>query len=176
MVTPADSAAGRRFGLIVWTCESTAPGVAIRPYAVIGAVCGPIGRSMPSRDARVAGPPDADDPPVLDPDVGLHDADDGVDDEGADHDRVQLGRAGLRGLRHADAEVLRVAPDRLVARRLAILADTDAEACVAEADEVARRGPEPGEPLGTREAGHPAPAPAVGPGGSRSCPIRISAA
>ena len=45
---------------------------------------------MPGFPAR----PIPDDPAVLDPDVRLHDADDGIDDEGADDDRVQLRRAG----------------------------------------------------------------------------------
>ena len=41
-------------------------------------------------DRVVPGPPDADDPPVLDPDVGLDDTEDGVHDERPGHDRVEL--------------------------------------------------------------------------------------
>ncbi len=61
---------------------------------MIGCVCGPIGRSIPSLIARIAGPPDTDDPAVLDPDVRLDDADDRIDDERAGDDDVELRRAG----------------------------------------------------------------------------------
>ena len=61
---------------------------------MIGCVCGPIGSSMPSLIAGVAGPPDADDPAVLDPDVRLDDADERIDDERAGDDDVELRRAG----------------------------------------------------------------------------------
>ena len=61
---------------------------------MIGSVCGPIGRSMPSLIVGVARPADPDDPAVLDPDVGLDDPDGRVDDDDAgDHD-VELGWPG----------------------------------------------------------------------------------
>ena len=73
-------------------------------------------------DRRAAGPPDAGDPAVLDADVGLDDADHGVDDERAREHDVELRRPGRTvPLRHAGAEVLRVAPDRLVAAGGAVL-------------------------------------------------------
>ena len=48
VVTPAESATGISRGLSRWTCESTAPGVTIRPWLGIGQVPGPIVRSTPS--------------------------------------------------------------------------------------------------------------------------------
>ena len=48
----------------------------------------------PVADRVVAGPPDADDAAVLDPDVGLDHAEHRVQDEGAGHDRVELGGPG----------------------------------------------------------------------------------
>ena len=44
----------------------------------------------PVADRRVPGPPDADDPPVLDPDVGLDDPDRRIDDDGARDDEASL--------------------------------------------------------------------------------------
>ena len=89
---------------------------------MIGCVCGPIGSSMPSLIAAVTGPPDPDDPAVLDPDVRL--------DARRRRDRGRRAPAmttsssdGLgRPWADARADGLRVAPDRLVAGRLAILA------------------------------------------------------
>ena len=46
----------------------------------------------PVADRGVAGPPDPDDPAVLDPDVGLDDADRRIDDERAGDDGVELRR------------------------------------------------------------------------------------
>ena len=46
--------------------------------------------SIPSLIAGVARPPDADDPAVLDADVGLDDADRRVDDDRAGDDDVEL--------------------------------------------------------------------------------------
>ena len=70
----------------------------------------------PVADRGVPGPADAGDPAVLDADVGLDDADDRVDDERAGEDDVELRRSGrLVPLRDPAAEVLGVAPDRLVA-------------------------------------------------------------
>ena len=57
---------------------------------MIGSVCGPIGEVDAVADRRVAGPPDPDDPAVLDPDVGLDDAEHRVDDERARDDDVEL--------------------------------------------------------------------------------------
>ena len=57
-------------------------------------VCGPIDEVDAVADRRVARPPDAGDPPVLDPDVRLDDAEDGVDDERAGEHDVELRRAG----------------------------------------------------------------------------------
>ena len=111
----------------------------------------------PVADRRVPRPPDADDPAVLDPDVGLHDADRRVDDDRAGDDDVELRGSGPAGLRHPAAEVLRVAPLRLVAGRLAVLGDADPEVAVGEADPVAGRGTVPGEALLRREAAQRSP-------------------
>ncbi len=48
VVTPAERATGISRGDNRWTCESMAPGVAIRPWHGIGQVFGPIVRSTPS--------------------------------------------------------------------------------------------------------------------------------
>jgi hypothetical protein len=105
-------------------------------------------------DAGIAGPPDAHDPAVLDPDVGLDDPDRGVDDDGAEDDGVELGRPRVAALRQPDPQVLGVAPDRLVTYGLAVLLDPDPEVRVAQADPVARRGAEPRPLIAWREAGH----------------------
>ena len=123
---------------------------------MIGWVCGPIGSSMPSLIAGVAGPPDPDDPAVLDADVGLDDADDGIDDERAGDDDVELRRA-RPALGRARPEGLRVAPDRLVAGRLAVLLDADPEVGVAEADAVAGRRAVAGEAFLRGEPAHGRP-------------------
>ncbi len=57
VVTPAASATGTSSGESAWTWLSTAPGVAIKPYAVNGCVCGPMGRSMPSPVSRLPARP-----------------------------------------------------------------------------------------------------------------------
>ena len=73
-------------------------------------------------DRRAPGPADARDPAVLDADVGLHDADDGVDNDRAGEHDVELRRPRRAvPLGHARAEVLRVAPQRLVAARGPVL-------------------------------------------------------
>ena len=104
-------------------------------------------------DPLIAGAADADDPAVLDADVGLDDAQDGVDDERArDHD-VELG-VRRPPLHRARAHGLGVAPDRLVTRSLAILVDADPQVGVAEAHTVAGRRSVAGETLG---GGEPVP-------------------
>ena len=108
----------------------------------------------PVADRWVAGPTDADDPAVLDADVGLDDADRRVDDDRAGHDHVELRRARPARLGHPVAQVLRVAPLRLVAGRLAVLGDADPEIAVGEADAVAGRRPVAGEVLLGGEAAH----------------------
>ena len=89
---------------------------------MIGLVWGPIGRSMPSLIAGLPARPMPGDPAVLDADVRLDDADHGIDDEGAGDDDVEL-RRRRRPAHWAirEPEVLRVAPDRLVAARRAVL-------------------------------------------------------
>ena len=94
----------------------------------------------PVADVRVAGPPDPDDPAVLDPDVGLDDADRGIDDDGAGDDDVELGRpAGPVVLGHPAAQVLGVAPQRLVARVVGVALDSQPEVRVADPDPVVER-------------------------------------
>ena len=61
---------------------------------MIGRVCGPIGELDAVADRAAAGPSDADDPAVLDADVGLDAAEDRVEHERAGDDRVQLRRTG----------------------------------------------------------------------------------
>ena len=55
VVTPPARAGGSSSGPIVWTWLSTAPGVAISPYAMYDLVWGPMTRSMPS---LISGLPD----------------------------------------------------------------------------------------------------------------------
>ena len=95
----------------------------------------------------VPGPPDADDPPVLDPDVGLDDAEDRIEDERAGDDRVQLRVRGA-ALGRPRSKGLGVAPDRFVARGLAVIVDADPQVGVAEPDLVAGRRAVACEPLG----------------------------
>ena len=66
----------------------------------------------------------------------------GIDDDRADDHGVELRRADRARLGQPEPDVLRVAPDRLVAERLAILLDADPEVRVAEPDAVAGRRPE----------------------------------
>ena len=67
-------------------------GVRARPQAGVDAV----------HDVRIAGLADADDAPVADADVGLHDAEHGIDDGGVLDDHVErargIGAAGLEAL------------------------------------------------------------------------------
>jgi hypothetical protein len=94
----------------------------------------------PVRDRRAARPPDAGDPAVLDADVGFDDAQHRVHDERAGQDDVELRRSGrLVPLRDAAAEVLGVAPDRLVAPCGPVIRDPDPEVRVAEPDPIAGR-------------------------------------
>ncbi len=160
VVTPPDSAGGSSSGSIVWTCVSTPPGVAIRPYAMYGFVFGPDHQVDAVADLGAARPADAGDPAVLDADVGLDHAEDGIHDERAGEHEVELRRAGRRvRLRHPHAQVLGVAPDRLVAAGGAVLLDADPEVGVAEADAVAcgRRRSGCGTP--PRTGGSPGSAP-----------------
>jgi hypothetical protein len=157
VVTPPDSAAGSSRGLIAWTWLSTAPGVAMSPYAGIGAVCGPMSSSIRSLIARFPARPTPTSAAVLDADVGLDDADRRVDDDRARDDDVELRRARAARLGHPAAEVLRVAPLRLVAGRLAVLRDADPEVAVGEADPVAGRRAVAGEALLRGEAAHASP-------------------
>ena len=109
---------------------------------------------MPSLMPVVAGAPDADDAAVLDADVGLDGAEDRVEDERAGDDHVELG-VGRPALGRARSDRLGVAPDRLVAGRLAVVLDADPQVGVAEADAVAGRGAVAGEALGRGEAASP---------------------
>ena len=120
---------------------------------MIGWVCGPMGSSMPLADRAVAGPPDADDAAVLDADVGLDHAEHRVHDDDPGDDRIELGRRrpALGGPR---PEGLGVAPDRLVAGRLAVLADADPQVGIAEADRVADGRAVAGQPFGGGQPAH----------------------
>ena len=105
-------------------------------------------------DGVVAGPADADDPPVLDADVRLDRAEDRVEDE---RPRRRPHRAPSRDaptLGRPRPDRLGVAPDRLVAGGLAVLRHADPQVGVAEADPVVRRRAVAGQPLGGGEAGH----------------------
>src|SRR5215211_1145698 len=125
------------------------------------------------RDARISGAPDSGDPAILDADVSLHDTQRGVDDDRADHHGVQLAGARRGRLRHAQAEVLGVAPDRLVAGRLSILVDLDPEVRVAEADPIPELGPEARPTLRRREPIH-APRSRVEPSASPPNRTRVT--
>ena len=132
VVTPPDRAAGSSSGLIevdVGVDRARASRSGRSPCTAC--VCGPMTRSMPSLIAGLPGAPDTDDPAVLDPDVGLDDADDRIEHEHAGDDDVQLrrARAGPCAIRCADR--LGVAPDRLVAGRLAVLGDLHPQVRVA---------------------------------------------
>lgn len=95
-------------------------------------------------DVRVARLADADDVPVLNPDVGFVDAG-VVDDERVCDDEVGGLAVGAAGrLPHALTEGLAAAELTLVAIGGVVLLDLDKELCVAEADEVTRRGAEHG--------------------------------
>ncbi len=93
-------------------------------------------------DRRVAGRADAHDPAVLDADVRLHHAQHRVDDDRADQDRVELARVGLAGLHLAQPDRLAVAPQRLVAVRLAVLLDGQPQVRIGNPDAIAGRGPQ----------------------------------
>ena len=121
---------------------------------MIGWVCGPIAQLDAVADAGVAGPPDADDAAVLDADVGLDRADDGVEDEGAGDDGVEL-RMATRGPGSTAAGSSWRSP-RWARRRGAWRSsvDADPQVGVAEADPVAGRRAVAGEALGGGEAAH----------------------
>ncbi len=108
----------------------------------------------PGTHPLVPGSPDADDAPVLDPDIGLDDADDRVEHERAGDDDVELGVTGA-ALSRARSKRLCVAPDRFVAWGLAVVLDADPQVGVTEADAIARGRPVAGEALGGGEALHP---------------------
>jgi hypothetical protein len=77
-------------------------------------------------DIRIAGASDPDDATVLDPQVGLHDPQQGIDDDdAADHGvQLALGRRGIL-LGHPRAPVLRVAPECLIGGLGQVLLDPD---------------------------------------------------
>ena len=76
-------------------------------------------------------PADPRDPALLDPDVGLHHAEEGVDHHHAGDQHVQFTvRGGPVELRLAGTEVLRVAPHRLVAAADVVVLDPDPGALV----------------------------------------------
>jgi hypothetical protein len=91
-------------------------------------------------DVGVPGAADADDAAVLDPDVGLHDADPGIDDDHTRDHGVELAVARRAVvLRHPRAPVLREPPERLVGGIGEIRLDPDPQVGVAETHAVARR-------------------------------------
>ena len=113
----------------------------MRPWQGIGHVPGPDREVDAVGDVGVAGPTHTHDPPVLDPQVGLHHAQQGIDDDHARDDRVQLAGPGCGiVLGHAGTQVLRVAPQRLVSRLGEVLLHADPQVGVAEADPVTRGG------------------------------------
>ena len=129
-------------------------------------------------DVRVARPPDPGDPPVLDPDVRLHDAEERIEHDRARDDRVELalgGRAVVLG--HPGAPVLRVAPERLVGRIREVALDPDPEVGVAQPDAVAGGRAVARRVLGARvPLRHPAEPPSLRtargpPRASRPAPI-----
>ena len=127
--------------MIRWTCESTTPGRRDEPVAHDRIGVRPDRQVDPVADVRVAGSADPDDPAVLDPDVGLDDTDRRVDDDDPGDDDIELGRAGRPiVLDHPAAEVLGVAPQRLVAGVVGIALDAQPEVGVAEPDPVAASG------------------------------------
>ena len=111
----------------------------------------------PVADVRVAGPADTDDPAVLDPDVGLDHPDRRVDDEDPGDHHVELRGPDAGRLGHPGAQVLGVAPDRLVAGVVEVAFDPEPEIRVAEPDAVPRGGPVAGVVGVAREPGHDPP-------------------
>ena len=92
-------------------------------------------------DVGVARPADAGDAAVLDPQVGLQHAEPRIHDHRARDHRVELALAGgavLLG--HARAQVLGVAPQRLVGGFGEVALDADPQVGVAQADLVAGGG------------------------------------
>jgi len=88
-------------------------------------------------DVRVAGLADADDPPVLDPDIGLHHTP-MVEDHGVGDDRVDGTFAPpALALPHAVADHLAAAELDLLARDRVVALDLDPELGVGQADLVA---------------------------------------
>ena len=93
-------------------------------------------------DVRIAGPPHADDQPVLHPDARLADAEHGIDDDDVADQEVELARRGQAVVHHeAGAERLPPAAQDLVAVARVVALDQGEEVRVAEADAVARGGP-----------------------------------
>ena len=123
---------------------------------------GPIVQVDAGGDVRVAGAPDPDDAAVLDPDVRLHDAEERVDDEHAGDQHVELAvGGGAVVLRHPRADVLRVAPQRLVAVSDVVVLDADPQVGVAQAHAVARGRPVAARVLLARELSHRNPPAAI---------------
>ena len=91
---------------------------------------------MPSLMAALPARPTPTIRPSLIPMSALIDPDDRVEHEGARDDGVELPVRGP-SLGRVRPEGLRVAPDRLVAGRLAVLRDADPQVGVAEPDPVA---------------------------------------
>ena len=116
-------------------------------------------------DLRVPGLADADDAAVLDPDVGLHDAQHGVDQHDVrDHEVERALRRRDRAVRAETVpQRLAAAEYALVARHQQVLLDLGPQIRVAEPDAVSRRRP---EQLGVRAPRHLAShhAPLVKPG------------
>ena len=135
----------------------------------------PDGQLDPVADARVAGAADPDDPSVLDADVRLEDPEHRIDDERAGKDRIEL-RRRRPPLGRAWPQGLAVAPDRLVAWRLPILADPDPEVGVAEPDLVSSGRAKAGEPLGGGEPVQRPGSSAASPPKGTSVTVRVSPA
>jgi hypothetical protein len=109
----------------------------------------------PVADRRVAGPPDPDDPALLDSDVGLDDPDRWIDQKRPGDDGIQLGVRRAARLGHPRPERLPVAPDRLVAASLAVVGHLDPEVSVGQSHPVAGRRAIASESFGRIEhAGH----------------------
>ena len=120
---------------------------------MIGWVCGPMGRSMPPLTASLPARPTPTMRPSLIPMSALTHAEHRVERRAAPAMTASSSDGRRPALGRPRPERLGVAPDRLVAGRLAILADADPQVGVAEADLRRRRSGRSGPAVPRATAG-----------------------
>ena len=137
VVTPESSASSICCGQMKWMWLSMPPAVTIMPSPAMTSVPGPMTIVDAGLDVRVAGLADGGDAAVLEADVGLDDAGDGIDDQRVgDHRIDHLGRAAL-ALAHAVADDLAAAEFHFLAVDREVLLDLDEQLGVGQAQAVA---------------------------------------